>query len=105
MRANIESYVKGFDIYWAKKVVGHKLYGNLLSLSIQTYWSKVLSLNYITGLPISTNWKGEIYDLILVIISQILKLLPYELFNVNFNVISCAKIIIKVVVEHHGISD
>ena len=37
LRKNIETYVKGCDICLGLKAVRHKPYGNLQSLSVQTY--------------------------------------------------------------------
>ena len=36
-KANIESYVKGCDVFFVSKVVKHKLYGNLQFFLIPTH--------------------------------------------------------------------
>ncbi len=38
LRANIESYVKGYNMCLASKLVNHKPYGNLQSLPVPTHW-------------------------------------------------------------------
>ena len=52
---NVKAYVKGCDICLASKAVRHKLYGDLQSLLLSTHWWKDLSMDFVTGLPISTN--------------------------------------------------
>lgn len=37
LRRNVEAYVKGCNMYLASKVVCHKPYGNLQSLSVPTH--------------------------------------------------------------------
>ncbi len=37
LRVNVESYVKGCDMYLASKLVKHKPYGNLQSLLVSTH--------------------------------------------------------------------
>ena len=38
LRHNVKTYVKGFDIYLASKVVRHKPYSDLYFLPIPTHW-------------------------------------------------------------------
>ncbi len=35
-------------------------------------------MDYVTGLPISTDWKGDSYNLILVIVDWLTKIVHYE---------------------------
>ena len=37
-----------------------------------------VSLEFVTGLPISTDWEGNSYDLILVIVDWLIKMVHYE---------------------------
>ena len=50
---DLESYVKGCDVYFASKAVRHKPYGNLQPLPVPTHRWKDLSMDFVTGLPIS----------------------------------------------------
>ena len=52
---DVKDYVKKCDVYLASKVVWHKLYNDLQSLPVLTYRWKDLLMDFITGLPISTN--------------------------------------------------
>lgn len=62
-------------------------------------------MNFITGLLIFINYKGETNDLILVIIYRIAKIAHYELVKVTIDTSSIVKVIIDVVVWHHGLLD
>ena len=66
---DIKDYVKGCNICLALKAVRHKPYGDLQSLTISTHRWKDLLMDFITGLPVLTDWKGDSYDLILVIVN------------------------------------
>ncbi len=83
----------------------HKSYGNLQSLPVLTHQWKNLSMDFITGLPVFTNWKGETYDSILVIIKQLTKMVYYEPVKVTIDAPALAEVIIEVVVQHHDLPD
>ena len=59
-------------------------------------------MDFVTGLPISTNWKGDNYDFILVIVDQPTKMMHYELVKVTIDTSELAKVILDVVVWYHG---
>ena len=71
---NVEAYVRGCDVCLVSKTVRYKPYGDLQSLSIPTHWWKDLSMDFVTGLPISTNWKGDSYISLLVIVDRLTKM-------------------------------
>lgn len=52
-------------------------------------------MDFATGLPISINWKGETYDLILVIVDWLMKMAHYKSVKVIINILALAKIIVK----------
>ena len=55
LRKDVEDYVKGCDICLGLKVVRHKPYGDLQLLPVPTHrWNNLL-MDFVTGLPISTN--------------------------------------------------
>ncbi len=62
-------------------------------------------MDFVTGLPISTNWKGETYDSILVIVDRLTKMVHYEPVKVTIDAPALAEVIIKTVVQHHGLPD
>ncbi len=62
-------------------------------------------MDFVTGLPVSTNWKGETYDSILVIVDWLTKMVHYEPVKVTIDAPGLAEFIIDVVVRHHGLLD
>ncbi len=58
---------------------------------------------FVTSLPISAEWKGDSYDLILVIVDWLTKTVYYEPVKVTINAPDLAKVIINMVVHHHGV--
>ena len=53
LRRDVEDYIRGYNVCLASKAVRHKPYGDLQSLPIPTYRWKDLSMDFVTGLPIS----------------------------------------------------
>ena len=62
-------------------------------------------MDFVTGLPISTDWKGDSYDLILVIVDRLTKMVYYKPVKVTIDAPGLAEVIINVVVRHHGLPD
>ena len=62
-------------------------------------------MDFVTGLPILTNWKRDNYDLIFIIVNRLTKMVHYKLVKVTINAPGLAKVIINVVVRHHGFLD
>ena len=62
-------------------------------------------MDFVTGLPISTDWKGDSYDSILVIIDWLTKMVHYEPVKVTIDASGLAEVIIDVMVQHHGLPD
>ena len=58
-----------------------------------------------TGLPLSADWKGDNYDLILVIVDRLTKMVYYEPVKVTIDALGLAEVIIDVGVWHHGLPD
>ena len=55
------------------------------------------------GLPILTDWKGESYDSILVIVDRLTKMVHYKPVKITINALGLAEVIIDVTVRHHGL--
>ena len=60
-------------------------------------------MNFVTGLPISTNWKGDSYDSILVIVDWLTKMVHYKPVKVTIDASGLAKVILNVVFRYHGL--
>lgn len=98
LKKDVEAYVKGYDVCLALKAVRHKYYGNLYSLPVLTQRWNNLSIDFIIGLPILTNWKGESYDSILVIVDWLTKVVYYKPVKVTIDTPGLAEVILDVVV-------
>ena len=105
LRHNFEAYVKGCDVCLASKAMRHKPYDDHQSLPIPTHWWKDLLMDFVTGLPISTDWKGDSYDSILVIVDWLTKMVYYEPVKITINASGLAEGIIDVVVCHYSLPD
>ena len=105
LRKDVENYVRGCDVCLALKAVRHKPYGDLQSLPVPTHRWKDLSMDFVTGLPLSADWKGDSYDSILVIVDRLTKMVHYEPVKVTINAPELAEVIIDVVVRYNGLSD
>ena len=62
-------------------------------------------MDFVTGLPILTNWRDETYDSILIIVYRLTNMVHYELVTVTIDALALAEVIIEVVVRHHGLPD
>ncbi len=72
-------------------------------MPIPTHRWKNLSIDFIIGLPISADWKGDSYNSILVIIDRLTKMVHYILVKITINAPGLAEVIINVVMHHHGV--
>ena len=100
---NVKDYVKKCNIYLALKVVQHKPYDDLQSLPVSIHCWKNLLMNFVNGLLVSTDWKEDNYDSILVIINHLIKMIYYKLIKVTINALGLATVIINVIVRHYSI--
>ena len=62
-------------------------------------------MDFISGLLVLINWKGESYNFILVIVDWLTKMVYYKLVKITLNASRLAKVIIDVVVCYHGLPD
>ncbi len=62
-------------------------------------------MDFVTGLPISADWKGDNYDSILVIVDRLTKMVHYKPVKVTIDALGLAEVIIDVVVRHHGVPE
>ena len=105
LRRNVESYVRGYDVCLASKAVRHKPYGDLQLLPVPTHHWKDLSMDFINGLPVSTNWKSDSYNSILVVVDRLTKMVHYEPVQITIDAPGVAEVIIDVIIWHHGLPD
>ena len=62
-------------------------------------------MDFVTSPPVSSNWKGDSYDSILVIVNLLTKMVYYQPVKINLDASGLAKVIIDVVVRHHRLPD
>ena len=62
-------------------------------------------MDFVTGVPISIDWKVDSYDLILVIVDRLTKMVYYEPVKVTIDALGLAEVILDVVIRHHGLPD
>ncbi len=62
-------------------------------------------MDFVTGLPISTNWKNDNYDSILVIINRLTNMIYCKPVKVTIDVPSLVEAIIDVIIHHHGVPE
>ena len=72
-------------------------------LLVPTHQWKDLLIDFVTELPISTDWKGDSYDSIPVIIDRLTKMVHYEPIKVTIDAPELAEAILDVVIRHHGL--
>ena len=53
-------------------------------------------MDFMTGLPISIDWKKNSYKSILVIVDRLTKMVHYKLVKITINALGLAKVIIDV---------
>ena len=62
-------------------------------------------MDFVTGLPISTDWKEDNYDSIFVIVDRLMKMVHYKPVKITIDALGLAKVIIDIIVRHHGLPD
>ena len=62
-------------------------------------------MDFVTGLPVSIDWKGDSYDSILVIVNRLTKMVHYKPIKITLNAPGLAEVIMDVVVCQHGLPD
>lgn len=87
------------------KAMKHKSHGDLQLVPVPTHQWKDLSIDFVTGLLVSTNQKSETYNSIFVLINRLIKIVHYKLVKATSNVLSLVKVIINIVMQYHGLSD
>ena len=62
-------------------------------------------MDFVTGLPLSSDWKSDSYNSILVIVNRLTKMVHYKLVKITIDASELAKVIIDVVIQHHDLPD
>ncbi len=78
MRADIGKYVQSCDICMSIKAQRRKPYGSMQALPVPLYEWNDFSMDFVTRLPKSKNWRGVENDVILIIVDRFTKMVHYE---------------------------
>ena len=105
LRKDVKNYIRGCDVYLASKTIRHKPYGDLQSLPVPTHRWKDLSIDFVTGFPLSANWKSDSYDSIFVIVDRLTKIVYYKPVKVIIDALGLAEVIINVMLRYYGLPD
>ncbi len=62
-------------------------------------------MDFVTGLPISVDWKGDNSNSILAIVNQLTKMVYYIPVKVTIDAPGLAEVVIDVVVRHYGVPE
>lgn len=87
----------------ASKTVYHKSYKDLQLMTILIYHWKKSFIDFMIDLLLSTNWKSNSYDLFLIIINCLIKIVHYKSVKVTINALKFAKVLINIVLQYHSL--
>lgn len=62
-------------------------------------------MDFVIRLSVSTNWKDETYNSILIIVNLLIKIVHYELVKVTINALDLVKVIINTMVQYYDLLD
>ena len=62
-------------------------------------------MDFMTGLPISINWKKDSYNYLLVIVDWLIKMVDYKLVKITIDILGLVKVMIDVVVHYYDFLD
>lgn len=102
-KKHIKAYIKRYEVYLDFKALKHKSYSNLPLLPMAIHQWKEHLINFVIGLPILIDWKRENNDSILVIINRLIKMVNHKPVKVTKNTLGLAKVILDMIVWHHGL--
>lgn len=97
--------MKGCNVCLASKVVYHKPYRNLQSLPVSIHCQKDLSTDFMINLSLLVNCKNNSYNVILVVIDCLIKMVHYKPVKTTMDVVGLAKTIIDIVVWYYSLME
>ena len=62
-------------------------------------------MDFVIGLPQSADWRGDSYDLILVIVNWLIKIIYYEPVQTIITVAALTEVILNIVIRYYGLPD
>ena len=82
---NVKAYIKGYNISLVSNAVEHKPHSDFQFLLVFPQQWKDLLIDFVTGLSISIDWKGDNYNSIWVIVDWLTKMVHYKKVKVIIN--------------------
>ena len=64
-----------------------------------------MSIDFVTGLLISADWKSDSCNSILLIVNRLTKMVHYELIKITIDAPGLTEVIIDMVVHHHRVPE
>ena len=105
MREAVEAYVLSCVICKRSKAPRHKPHGQLFSLPIPTHKWKDLTMDFVTELPPSRDWNGQVYDSIFVMLDRLTKMAHYTPVLKTITATQLAYVMQREIVRIHGLPD
>lgn len=87
----------------SNKVQRHKPYSSLQSLPVPTHKWKDLSMDFVTEVPKSKDWRGIEYNSIFVIVDRLIKMVHYLSVLITLDVEQLAEVLIEAVIKYYGL--
>lgn len=95
---DVKTYVQRCDMCLASKTICHKPSRDLQSLPVLIQYWKDFLMDFAIRLSLSTNWKSDSYNLILVIIGRLIKVVYYEPLKVTIDIVELMEVIINMMI-------
>lgn len=102
---DVGDHVTSCSVCAMTKSSRHKPYGELTPLPAPTHKWKDISLDFVTGLPPSKDWRGHSYDSILVIVDRLTKMAHYIPVDKTLDAEQFAQVLIENLIRYHGLPD
>ena len=87
------------------KAQRRKPYGSMQALLVPPYEWKDFRMDFVTRLPKSKNWRGVEYDLILIIVDRLIKMVHYEPVLTALDAEQLAEVLIEAFIKYNGLPD
>lgn len=97
--------MRGYDVSFVLNAICYKPFRDLKSLQVRTYYQKDLSIDFVTYLPLLVEQKSDSYDMIFVIIDNLMKLMYYKLVKTKIQITDQVRIIIDVIVKYYSLPE
>ena len=105
MRESVEDYIQACAICKRSKAPRLKPHGKLMSLPVPTHKWKDLIMDFVTGLPPSRAWNGQVYDSICVVLDRLTKMAHYIAVTTTLTAWQLAHVMHQEIVRIYGLPD